>query len=100
MNGSGFTVEDFDKEFSWILDVQSSFSSERKQVGEAVTYTIYDVDGKLGLIGIAPGGGQSPEVQLKMYSKAANLSSGGPWFCFGSMTDPGTGSVEWEYLKI
>ena len=88
MNGSGFTVEDFDKEFSWILDVQPSSSSERKQEREAVTYTIFDDDGKLGLIGIAPGRGQSPEVQLKMYSKAANLSWEGPWHWFGSLTDP------------
>jgi len=88
MNRSGLTVEDFDKVFSWILDVQPSSSSDRKQEREAVTYTIFDDDGKLGLIGIAPGRGQSPEVQLKMCSKAANLSWEGPWHWFGSMTDP------------
>ena len=88
MNRSGLTVEDLDEVFSWILDVQPSSSSERKQEREAVTYTIFDDDGKLGLIGIAPGRGQSPEVQLKMYSKAANLSSEGPWHWFGSLTDP------------
>ena len=89
MDTPQFTVEDFDEALSWFSYMHPSLSYDRKQVGRAVTHTIYDSDGEqLGRIGIFPARDRPGEVWLSTYSKAANAGLQGPWLGFGSMMDP------------
>lgn len=80
-----FTVQDFDEVIFLTLKMQPGISSVREKVGGVVIYTIFDDAGELGHFAIRPGPRISPEVMLKMFSKAASAGAEAPWFAFHSM---------------